>query len=87
MGREDVSQYYPQLLECVCTHYGIDMDIPVKDVPEHHMDKILHGSDGEKILFHYENDYGQVRENLVEFEGVLRNIERRYRDSSSDYDS
>ena len=46
-----MSQYYPQLLECVCTHYGIDMDIPVKDVPEHHMDKILHGSDGEKILF------------------------------------
>ena len=55
------------------------MEIPVKDVPEHQMDKILHGSDGEKILFHYENDYGQVRENLVEFEGVLRNIERRYR--------
>ena len=79
-----MSKYYPQLLECVCTHYGIDMEIPVKDVPEHHMDKILHGSDGEKILFHYENDYGQVRENLVEFEGVLRNIERRYRDSSSD---
>ena len=79
-----MSKYYPQLLECVCAHYGIDMDIPVKDVPEHHMDKILHGSDGEKILFHYENDYGQVRENLVEFEGVLRNIERRYRDSSSD---
>ena len=79
-----MSKYYPQLLECVCVHYGIDMEIPVKDVPEHHMDKILHGSDGEKILFHYENDYGQVRENLVEFEGVLRNIERRYRDSSSD---
>lgn len=80
-----MSKYYPQLLECVCTHYGIDMDTPVKDIPEHQMDKILHGSNGEKILFHYENDYGQVRENLVEFEGVLKNIERRYRDSSSDF--
>ncbi|WP_428911018.1 excinuclease ABC subunit UvrA [Niallia sp. Krafla_26] len=80
-----MSQYYPQLLECICTHYGIDMDTPVKDLPEHQMDKILNGSGGEKILFHYENDYGQVRENLVEFEGVLRNIERRYRDSSSDF--
>ena len=29
-----MSKYYPQLLECVCTHYGIDMDIPVKDIPE-----------------------------------------------------
>lgn len=80
-----MSKYYPQLLECVCTHYEIDMDTPVKDLPQEKMDKILHGSDGEKILFHYENDYGQVRENLVEFEGVLRNIERRYRDSSSDH--
>ena len=44
------SQYYPQLLECICTHYGIDMDIPVKDIPEHHMNKMLYGSDGEKIL-------------------------------------
>ena len=80
-----MSKYYPQLLECICTHYGIDMDIPVQDIPEHQMNKILHGSDGEKILFRYENDYGQVRENLVEFEGVLRNIERRYRDSTSDF--
>ncbi|WP_338471812.1 excinuclease ABC subunit UvrA [Niallia sp. XMNu-256] len=79
-----MSKYYPQLLECICTHYGIDMDIPVEEIPQHQMDKILHGSDGEKILFHYENDYGQVRENFIEFEGVLRNIERRYRDSSSD---
>ena len=79
-----MSRYYPQLLECICTHYGIDMDIPVQDIPDHQMDKILHGSNGEKILFRYENDYGQVRENLVEFEGVLRNIERRYRDSTSD---
>ena len=50
-GKGRSSKYYPQLLECVCNHYGIDMDIPVKDIPEHQMDKILHGSDGEKILF------------------------------------
>ncbi|MCQ6275708.1 excinuclease ABC subunit UvrA [Bacillus sp. V3B] len=79
------SQYYPQLLACVCQHYGIDMDTPVKDIPSSLMDKILHGSDGEKIHFHYENEFGQVRDNEVEFEGVLRNVERRYRDTSSDY--
>ena len=66
-------------IECICNHYRIDMDIPVKDLPEDQMDKILNGSDGEKILFHYENDFGQVRENHIEFEGVIRNIERRYR--------
>ncbi|MEH7801415.1 excinuclease ABC subunit UvrA, partial [Bacillus pumilus] len=79
------SQYYPQLLEAVCTHYGIDMDIPVKDIPSHLFDKILYGSGSERIYFKYENDFGQVRENEIEFEGVLRNIERRYRETSSDY--
>ncbi|WP_281215520.1 excinuclease ABC subunit UvrA [Bacillus altitudinis] len=79
------SQYYPQLLEAVCTHYGIDMDIPVKDIPAHLFDKILYGSGSELIYFKYENDFGQVRENEIEFEGVLRNIERRYKETSSDY--
>ncbi|OLP65336.1 UvrABC system protein A [Bacillus pumilus] len=79
------SQYYPQLLESVCTHYGIDMDISVKDIPSHLFDKILYGSGSELIYFKYENDFGQVRENEIEFEGVLRNIERRYKETSSDY--
>jgi excinuclease ABC subunit A len=79
------SQYYPQLLACICSHYGIDMDIPVKDIPEHQMDKILYGSGKEKIHFRYENDFGQIRDNEIEFEGILRNVERRYKDTSSDY--
>jgi excinuclease ABC subunit A len=79
------SQYYPQLLEAVCNHYGIDMDVPVKELPKHQLEKILYGSNGEKIYFRYENDFGQVRENYIEFEGVIRNVERRYRETSSDY--
>ncbi|BBP92538.1 hypothetical protein BsIDN1_61560 [Bacillus safensis] len=61
------------------------MDIPVKDIPSHLFDKILYGSGSERIYFKYENDFGQVRENEIEFEGVLRNIERRYKETSSDY--
>ncbi|MBT2572841.1 excinuclease ABC subunit UvrA [Bacillus sp. ISL-51] len=79
------SQYYPQLLQAVCSHYGIDMEIPVKDLPKHQLDKVLYGSGNERIYFKYENDFGQVRENEIEFEGVLRNIERRYKETSSDY--
>ncbi|MBM7551394.1 excinuclease ABC subunit UvrA [Thalassobacillus pellis] len=79
------SQYYPKLLESVCTHYGIDMDIPVKDIPKKQMDKILHGSGNEKIYFRYENDFGRIRENHIYFEGVLTNISRRYRETSSDF--
>jgi excinuclease ABC subunit A len=79
------SQYYPQLLEAVCRHYGIDMDVPVKDLPKEQLDKILYGSDGETIYFRYQTDFGQIREQYIVFEGVIPNIERRYRETSSDY--
>ncbi|SFA44186.1 excinuclease ABC subunit A [Parageobacillus thermantarcticus] len=79
------SQYYPQLLEAVCNHYGIDMDVPVKDLPKEQLDKILYGSGGEKIYFRYQSDFGQIREQYIVFEGVIPNVERRYRETSSDY--
>lgn len=44
------SQYYPQLLQSVCNHYGVDMDVPVKDIPKDLFDKVLYGS-GEESLF------------------------------------
>lgn len=79
------SQYYPSLLKAVCDHYEIPMDMPVKDIPKHQMDKVLFGSGKDEIYFRYENDFGQVRENYLRFEGVIPNVERRYRETSSDY--
>lgn len=79
------SQYYPQLLKSVCGHFGIDMDIPVKKIPTNKMEKILYGSGKEKIHFHYVNDFGNIRDNDILFEGVLNNIARRYKETSSDF--
>ncbi|WP_046174381.1 excinuclease ABC subunit UvrA [Domibacillus indicus] len=79
------SQYYPQLLRAVCTHYGIDMDTPWKELPADQRDKLLNGSGKDRIYFRYENDFGQIRENHIYFEGVLSNVERRYKETSSDY--
>ncbi|MGM8212571.1 excinuclease ABC subunit UvrA [Virgibacillus sp. W0430] len=79
------SQYYPQLLKSVCDHYGIDMDTPVKNIPKKQMDKILYGSGKEKIYFYYVNDFGNVRESEIHFEGVINNISRRYRETSSEF--
>ncbi len=79
------SQYYPQLLKSVCDHYGIDMDTPVKKLQKSQLDKVLYGSGKDKIYFRYENDFGQVRENKILFEGVVNNIKRRYHETSSDY--
>lgn len=79
------SQYYPQMLKSVCKHYGIPMDVPVKDLPKEQMDIILNGSCNEKIRFRYENDWGKVRDVEIVFEGVLNNINRRYHETSSDF--
>ncbi|MFK2825468.1 excinuclease ABC subunit UvrA [Bacillus sp. B190/17] len=79
------SQYYPQLLESVCRHYNINMDVPVKDLSQEQLDKILYGSGRERIHFRYENDFGQIRENDILFEGVISNVERRYQETSSEY--
>ncbi|MBD8004582.1 excinuclease ABC subunit UvrA [Bacillus norwichensis] len=79
------SQYYPQLLKTVCKHYGIDMDVPVKDLPKDQLNKILYGSGTDLIHFRYKNDFGQVRESNIRFEGVFKNVERRYHETSSDY--
>lgn len=79
------SQYYPQLLEAVAAHYHIDMDVPVKDLPKDQLDKILHGSGTDQIFFRYESDFGKTHEGYIQFEGVLKNVARRYKDTSSDY--
>ncbi|MGE7695978.1 excinuclease ABC subunit UvrA [Lysinibacillus sp. NPDC094177] len=79
------SQYYPQLLKAVCDHYDIPMDVPVKELPKEKMDKILYGSGKDKIHFHYENEFGNVRDQMIEFEGVVRNVERRFKETTSDY--
>lgn len=79
------SQYYPQLLKAVCDHYDIPMDVPVKDLPKEKMDKVLFGSGKDKIHFHYENEFGNVRDQMIEFEGVVRNVERRFKETTSDY--
>ena len=79
------SKYYPQLLKSVCDHYEIDMDTPVKDLPEEQMNIILYGSGDEKIHFYYVNDFGKVHDKMIYFEGVINNVSRRYQETSSEF--
>ncbi|MFJ3332898.1 excinuclease ABC subunit UvrA [Enterococcus sp. NPDC086594] len=79
------SQYYPQMLEQACQEFNIDMDTPFEELPEEHRDIILNGSNGEMFHFHYENDFGGVRDVEVAFEGILPNIKRRYHETNSDF--
>ncbi len=79
------SQYYPQLLKAVCDHFKIDMDTPFEQLSEEHRETILNGNTKEEIHFRYENDFGMVRNTNLYFEGVLNNLQRRFKETSSDY--
>jgi excinuclease ABC subunit A len=79
------SQYYPELLRQACDHFGIPMDVPFADLTQDQQDFVLHGSNGKLFHFHYENDFGGVRDVDVEFEGVIPNIDRRYHETNSDF--
>ncbi len=79
------STYYQQLLESACRHFRIRMDIPYEELPPEHVQILMYGSQDEKIQFRYENEFGQVREATVPFEGVIPNLQRRHVETSSDY--
>ncbi|GKV65500.1 MULTISPECIES: excinuclease ABC subunit UvrA [unclassified Sporosarcina] len=79
------SQYYPELLKTVAKHYHIDMNVPAGELADSDIEKLLKGSTKEKIHFRYTNEFGSTRDSNIYFEGVLRNVERRYHETSSDY--
>lgn len=79
------SQYYPQMLASACKEFGIDMDTPLEKLTKEELDIILNGSKDKEFYFEYKNDFGMTRETWIPFEGILPNIERRYRETNSDF--
>ena len=68
----------------IAEKYGFSLDVPVKDLPKKALDVILYGTGGEKLKMTRQNSYGSYKyENS--FEGVIPNLEKRYRETSSSY--
>ena len=65
-------------------HYGFSLDVPYKDLPQKAKDILMYGTGREKVKFEYEREYGGGMYH-ASFEGVIGNLERRYRDTSSDF--
>ncbi len=80
----DQGGYYWQHLEAVCEHYHIDMDAAVSTIPAEKFKLILYGTGAQEVKVHIQ---GRERESTFSaaFEGVIPNLERRYRDTNSDY--
>lgn len=79
------SNYYPQMLEQAMIHFGVDMDQPFSDLSQEEKDLVLYGSNGKEFHFHYENEFGGVRDIEIPFEGIVNNIHRRFRETNSDF--
>ena len=79
------SNYYPNMLEQAMTAFGVDMDTPFEALSEEDKNLIFYGSDGKEFHFHYENEFGGVRDIDIPFEGIIGNIKRRYHETNSDY--
>ncbi|SEN47087.1 excinuclease ABC subunit UvrA [Lihuaxuella thermophila] len=77
------SNYYPQLLEAVCSHFGIDINKPFEELSKKEQNLILFGSK-ERFPFRYTNDMGLTRETQALFEGVVHSLNRRYRETTSE---
>ncbi len=79
------SNYYPQMLEQAMNAFGVDMDKPWKDLSDGDKKFVLHGSGDKAFHFHYQNDFGGVRDIDIPFEGIISNISRRYHETNSDF--
>ncbi|MCG2579715.1 MAG: excinuclease ABC subunit UvrA [Marinobacter sp.] len=75
--------YYFQMLTSVAEHYDVDMETPWVDLPEDFRQTLLYGSGTEDIPFRYVNSRGHIMEKAHPFEGILPNLERRYRETES----
>ena len=82
-GWDRRNQFYFQMLQSLAKHYGFDLDQPFEELPQSVQDILLNGSGSEAIGFQYLGERGGFQTRKHPFEGILRNLERRYRETDS----
>ncbi len=78
------SDYYDQLIQAIAERYDVDLDTPWQDLPPESQDFFLYGTNGERVQVTYRNRFGRRRSYGATFDGILPNLERRYRETESD---
>jgi excinuclease ABC subunit A len=77
--------YYQQMVECILKNNGYDRHTKFSDLPKKVVKEVLYGTGKKKVKFTYESKYGGVRTYDAVFEGIVNNLERRYKETNSDY--
>ena len=79
------NSYYRSLLESVSKHYGFSMTTPIRDLKPENIERILYGSGTERIVLTYASKSGRSREYRAHYEGIIPNIERRFKETESEF--
>ncbi|MDI9487860.1 MAG: excinuclease ABC subunit UvrA [Bacillota bacterium] len=80
---KDKGSYTRCIMEALAQEYKFDLNTPYKDLPDHIKDMFIHGTDGKSVKVHYRSQRGEGVYDVT-FEGLLKNVERRYRETSSE---
>jgi excinuclease ABC subunit A len=79
------SNYYEQMTQAIADRYEVDMETPWEELDEEVRNCFLFGTNGDRIYISYHNRYGRRRSYTTSFEGIVPNLERRYRETDSEY--
>ena len=77
------TSYARCVLDALAKEYGFDLDTPYQDLPENIRHMLMHGTDGRSVQVHYRGQRGVGVYDVV-FEGIIKNVERRYRETASE---
>ncbi len=83
--RGSSSQYYDQIIKAIAERYQVDMAAPWSDLPQDIKDILFYGTNGERLYVSYVNRAGLKRSYMTIFEGIVPNLERRYRETDSEF--
>src|SRR3712207_5209591 len=78
------SAYYEQITQAIADKYHVDLETPWEDLDDDAQDLFLFGTNGDRIHVTYRNRYGRRRSYATQFEGIVPNLERRYRETESE---
>ncbi len=79
------SDYYEQLIQAIAERYSIDLETPWEKLPREQREFFLYGTNGERVQVSYRNRFGRRRSYATRFEGIIPSLERRYRETDSEW--
>lgn len=79
----DKGSFTRAILDALAKEYGFDLDTPFEEYPQHIQDVLIHGTNGKEVKVHYKGQRGEGVYDVA-FEGIVKNVERRYRETGSD---